>query len=387
MPHWLTFVVVLCAVSCAPASIPSTAPSASSAAQASGAKSPTQTALVQPNGLSSPTSSPGLGGWSRASLSIPEGQHIDAITAFHDRLFGIVGRGTDENGLVPGLVSSSMDGINWESGTDETFRGFQLASITAGDEGIVVVGSDGEPPVRSWAWYSPDGRSWAGAQLSGPVDTNVIVAGVVSGPRGFVAVGDFSAGEERSGELAWSSADGRHWKRARFAAGHAGTLTSVINTPIGYMAAGFSHLWTTKDGRVWRRGADISELGIERLAAGNGWLIGWSGGSADPRIYVSQDAKAWRPVEIPGLDYVGSVLPTPAGFVALGTLDTYTPDGNITDTHQVIATALGDPTNWVQVPDQRAFHEPDIAISLALLPGGDRVIAVGGRTALIGPAP
>jgi hypothetical protein len=325
---------------------------------------------------------------------MPETESIGAVTPFDGRLVGIGNRGSDESGPTGGLTWSSADGITWERGNNRPFRRAQLASIAAGPKGIVVVGSDRDDLITkwsvSWAWYSPDGRSWTTARLPGPSDAGVMVYDVAWGPRGFVAVGNFSAGEGsgRAGPIGWSSIDGRRWTRARFAAGPAEAAAwSVASFADGYITTGSLHVWTSRDGRVWHRGVDNSKAQILRVTAGNGWLVGWTGFSADPRLWVSQDGKEWRQVELPGFDTVADVVPTPGGFVAIGSWDVLGSDQEIRETYQVIATARGDPTAWVQAPDQPEFHEGDIVGSLAILPGGNRVIATGGRVALFGVAP
>jgi hypothetical protein len=93
---------------------------------------------------------------------------------------------------------------------------------------------------------------------------------------------------------------------------------------------------------------------------------------------------------------VDDVLATPAGFVALGAGAV---DDDVYTEFQVFDVAHGDPLTWVQEPDRPDFHnyapppapdelgDPIVANRLGLVPGQERVIAIGPGIEFMGEAP
>jgi serine/threonine protein kinase len=160
----------------------------------------------------------------------------------------------------------SRDGRSWQEvlrslvairGKDQVMK-----SVVATPSGFVAVGRFG---LDAAVWTSPDGTHWTRVESSafGGRRAQEMDA-VARGRSGLVAVGtDRSTGETQG--AAWVSRDGTSWARIREAAlvDRPGTaLTGIAAVPGGFVAGGFrgaasaekdAAAWSTKDGRRWRR--------------------------------------------------------------------------------------------------------------------------------------
>ncbi len=287
--------------------------------------------------------------------------------------FGLVAVGSD--------VWLSSDGRNWERLFLEDAQGtwgssVMNAVIWDGRRLIAVGQRRGDNSVWGNAaiWFSADGRSWRAVPNDGAfsnvgaVTINDITIGAESGRM--VAVGE-SANYEDSADpqvkaLAWTSTDGINWSAANLpnnevVFGDPIVIKSVVSTPSGFAAAG-THIWTTRNGLDWEMGttADagftgatdlvvtpqvLSALGqpawrstngvdwftIENGVAPNGLRAAATGPTGAIAFaadqfdryapYTSPDGFDWTPQDGSAFevgDRVNSVIPTAAGWVAVG---------------------------------------------------------------------
>jgi len=206
-----------------------------------------------------------------------------------------------------GNLASAPDGTFYASGTrtDDTDR--QVASV----------------------WRSSDGSSWERddidpALASGPGE---LVSGraVAAGQCGVVIVGDairpLPGDPAHVGGALWSSADGRHWHRAKsssFSPPGQTSLTTTIATKRGFVAAGWSRQgssgaldeFTSQEGRSWQHlvvtplAAAASDA-LETDGAGpvlaqgpHGLILGALAGS-HWLMFASSDGSHWSPLQVP----------------------------------------------------------------------------------------
>ena len=147
-----------------------------------------------------------------------------------------------------------------------------LAGVAAGHGMLVAVGIQFPPPDAA-AWTSTDGRTWRRAgSLEAPEGS--VLSAVAATAGGFVAVG--GAGTSAA---VWTSSDGgTSWARAKVGAPAApGTarMDAVVPFAGGLVAAGDAEVappagravaWTSVDGADWMPALDIASFGRATIA-------------------------------------------------------------------------------------------------------------------------
>jgi hypothetical protein len=253
-----------------------------------------------------------------------------------------------------GAFLDSPDGLTWH--LQATCPGCSYrAHLASGPRGVVAVGAIDNRPA---SWFSPDGLRWTvhPDAFSVPAlgtDTLEVTAAVATN-GGWLAVGredpacNMNCGLAPVRALAWTSSDGLHWSRIRDQASLGGAaMTGVTRGGPGFVAVGLAGThaaaWTSADGATWSRIPDaplFHELPsadpslwttMSGVAAEHGVVVvvGYegNGGAHGPaaRAWWSTDGSTWAPAE--GEDFasggevdvrLGSVTPTPAGFLAVG---------------------------------------------------------------------
>ncbi len=193
-----------------------------------------------------------------------------------------------------GAVFLSRDGRSWHAlPVDHAVNAAsasELTGVATGPLGFLAYGSVCcEPELRAM-WHSSEGTEWTRLEIGGDLDPSDIYFNAAVGTAdGWVVVGNRQDGS--SGEI-WASHDGVTWDSVLVQeAGLPGlTLSDVAVTPGGLIAVGTvsgpdgtydGAIWTSPDGRVWKR------VGVDDLAlAGAGeaqlrHVVPYSGG-----IYV-----------------------------------------------------------------------------------------------------
>ena len=260
------------------------------------------------------------------------------------------------SGRAPAAWTSS-DGVAWARhdvnvlGRDGTPE--RMTSVAAGPAGFVAGGSVGPELFERHArfWTSPDGVAWTPApdDAAAFADAEVRSITPIDG-GGFVAVGVVGSAQEPTGAVAWTSLDGRTWKRVSDAAFDGGIAVSVAPTPFGGLVAVGSDLerhnavaWTSPDGLDWTRAADepsrqhsggfawmTDVVGIGDVLIGVGDVQGLQRGTAI--AWVSKDGLTWQqsrsaPVQ-EGAEFYAIVPGGPGALVvgAYGAPDSYVPE-------------------------------------------------------------
>ena len=126
---------------------------------------------------------------------------------------------------TPAVVVFSQDGVTWEQIDPEALPKQKvqwLSDVIAGPDGFIILGASG---MESFAWFSPDGRTWVTSEL--PIDGQGLVA-VVATESGWAAMTedagphfdpsrgrcyDPSTGDwyDCRGVKRWESSDGITW--------------------------------------------------------------------------------------------------------------------------------------------------------------------------------
>ncbi|WP_433327197.1 hypothetical protein [Spirillospora sp. CA-294931] len=189
----------------------------------------------------------------------------------------------------------------------------QFTAVTSAGGVVVVAGTEGAGDGatgrdRTAFVVSPDeGRTWRQAPVDAavPGDRPQLVAG---GSGRWVALGE--AG--RGGTALWTSADALRWTRLAASFGPKERVKALVRTPGGFTAVGTSNAraaaWTSADGRTWRRfdpGGDIT--GFDRVVASGNALVAHgtfaTRGKKPKRgegLWRSADGgQRWTPVNLP----------------------------------------------------------------------------------------
>ena len=230
-------------------------------------------------------------------------------------------------------VWNSSDGLNWTAPDfpDSGNASIQLAAITAGGPGFVVVGSDYSGIGGGVVWISTDGQSWE------RIDADVFANQTLS--RVGVA-GDRLVAFSLEGGV-FTSADGRTWESSSDPAAQtvaAGLLTLVGD---GSTLLAFSRdtaeprqsrqtilVWRSDDGSIWTQTNKIdgSEGASSAWAAAgpNGLVVisnAYLHQTSVWQTFYSADGTTWTPSEQSPTD-ITDVISTEAGFVAVGHYNT-----------------------------------------------------------------
>ena len=232
---------------------------------------------------------------------------------------GLVAVGKDDRG---GVVVTSPDGVQWTRLPDSSLLdGASLVAVAVRGQQMLVVG-----PTRILLWGTADGTSWTGplsAATGGAVPADVAAAPsawVIAGTRKLAP--DATGAQRSVGVVRWS-ANGRTWVDVQLpGAPPTGDyhLTSVAYLGSRFVALGRDAkglgpevlVWTSKDGRTWRRGADIpvaQDGEITDLApTPDGTILAVGAQSWTPVVgaaFTSLDGSAWS--RVPDAAFTGAV--------------------------------------------------------------------------------
>jgi hypothetical protein len=267
-------------------SVTARTPAMPTAPSASGAPTPTVSAV--------PTASP-------TSLA----DALETIPPMEGALNAIwIGDGAVVVGGFSGPVFSStilvFEAGSW-SVADVPAAPGQVTGIARLGDRLIAVGN-GLPDIRNgFIWDSADGRVWQVVQTI----EDAALYDVIAGEGVVVAVGSRLDAEMNATASAWSSSDGRTWNRAKVADSAKTTMGSVTTTPRGFAAIGDRPLgvarpfWTSPAATTWAAlendlgnqllPIDLVQWG-DRLA-----VVGASGKSGDqhPFVALSADGQQW----------------------------------------------------------------------------------------------
>lgn len=248
----------------------------------------------------------------RRSTRFPAGEGLTAsAVAFGPAGYVVVG-----SGLGKARVWHSSDLQNWTKGTGDLGDRTAMRDVAATGAGFVAVGTrtkDGA--AQPVVWTSKDGRAWTQAEPP------ALPAGMASGTLSRLAVrGDLvvatgsamppaaPAGGTPARAVSYAyavlSADGgRTWQAANLPQSTAGSaLTAITATIKGFAVAATAGLpgradallWTSADGRTWRR---VEPRGTGLDGPGSQWLTGLAlAGSDLVAVGVSADHKGDAPM-------------------------------------------------------------------------------------------
>ena len=305
----------------------------------------------------------------------------------------------------------SSDGRSWRRAKGGTLArpGTQrLNGVTAGDAGWLAVGADtaGRPMVVT----SQDGTDWIQADreeiFAADEDTPVTAHATVSGPGGYVVVGD-------SGDSAitWHSTDLKTWERGAGASGDnlegAPTtrrwMRSVAAGQFGFVAAGGvtdpeayggvfvrrPTVWASPDGRKWiltrlplpngvNEGWLTHIVAKDDLLVASGTAVVADGARTWSLTYLSSDGgRTWQAVELPA-ETGQNVTVTAMTVTSKGVLVA----GTVGRPRDVMLWSTRDGRSWSRSrPSGLGANGPGDQLLTAVTAAGGSLIGVGANAA------
>ncbi|HYK95173.1 MAG TPA: hypothetical protein VE011_04790 [Candidatus Dormibacteraeota bacterium] len=300
--------------------------------------------------------------WQPVAWTSPDAQtwtfHAIGTAAFTFPVSLAVGAGggvvaVGRSGSAP-LAWTTTDGSTWQA-HDVAVLGAvaeRMNAVASGPHGFVAGGSVGPELLDRHArfWTSPDGIDWRPVADDPVAFANAEVRAITGFQGGFVAVGSVGSVQDRTGAVAWVSADGISWSRVDDPAFAGGEAVSVAPGPSGgLIAVGYqvdrrvAVAWTSADGRHWTRApdepsrehsggfawmTDVVSIGDVAIAVGD--VQGLQRGTAIS--WVSRDGLAWQqavsaPVQ-EGAEFY-AIAPNGAGALVVGAFgapDSYVPE-------------------------------------------------------------
>ena len=336
----------------------------------------------------------------------------------------------------PSLVDPRL-GIEWQVVTPEgdDSSGTSANAVTAYGQGFVSVGrtcrpdpAGGEPLCWGGVQLSPDGFTWEivprqpGLEIgtyyptSGP---GADLIGVAAGPDTVITIGyalDGGAPIGLGGVLrpaVWVSSDARTWERTPDDAVFEGArFSDVVASDAGFVIVGAVYgpgapqgaprgaIWTSDDGRAWRRvpdgaifdiggyqdtGEDPGSGGPRRVTAVGGALLSVGavcsaqGRDCRAAFWSSQDGTVWERVVLDEPNLIASdIAVTAGGFVAVGMTSNAggcSPDLRCT----AVVLTSADGRVWIQkqvVEIPEGLIAPDSFTDVVVVGGGMIAVAV-----------
>ena len=206
--------------------------------------------------------------------------------------------GHPEENDPEGAIWTSDDGMVWQRTPDAPPFGV-LAGSEAGFASLTTAGPNPE------AWWSETGADWEQVATADAMGPGVAIR-LVHGPGGFIAVGEMA-----TGAAVWTSVDGRSWERAPDQAAFAGgRMLDVAERAGRFVAVGeavdsdSARIWLSDDARTWRR-LELNDTAdgvrFTRVLATEAGFLALAGlaGEAGPavRVFASRDGSTWSPAD------------------------------------------------------------------------------------------
>jgi hypothetical protein len=233
-------------------------------------------------------------------------------------------------------VWTSADGSHWKAAAAPPFALDDVIDATASEAGLLVLANLGwQKPAM---WYSADGSSWRGVDLSRASFSEAQVTGVHAVPGGFVATGGVGGrlpagiGDPGGTPGGWWSADGLTWTKAQVAPFENGMyLDEVYAAAHGLLATGFRvGAWSSSDGHSWAAlspgpltegPASFVSDGSHCVAFTTAQEVVDPAVGASVELMGSVDGRTWRRLRQSGYDTSSTIQ------VATDSLAVVTPDG------------------------------------------------------------
>jgi hypothetical protein len=240
----------------------------------------------------------------------------------------------DDSGLAdPAAANSTFQVFGWSKG----YVGFTITREPLPDEQP----SDEEPtdgpidytyvPPTVVSSYSADGVHWHSGQALDPLAAGSkdlqVIRSVIEGPTGLLAVGWSGACGSVYLDALWTSSDGIKWQPVDAGKVFGVDPWSIVNVSggaAGYVAVAYkgAGVWTSRDGRTWRRvvltgGAFKNSLVDDGTALSGGFVLAGTEGTPDCGVttydgptpapplrtasaWWSADGSSWTRVSLPG---------------------------------------------------------------------------------------
>ncbi len=217
------------------------------------------------------------------------------------------------------------------------------------------------------------------------------VESITTGGPGLVAVGRVFTAQGPT-QAAWTSTNGRRWRRVTSSTFGLGDLGPVVATPVGLFAFASpdsrtpSTVWHSRDGRSWNVRTTAAPTGIRHAIAGGPGLIaggfeteGDSATTLRSALWTSTDGVDWTRVEggddVFPLGYVSGISPRRDGALAVG-VEQAAPGGPGAPSHPVIWFS-DDGVRWRRQRGDLGFGHAILSIAAPLVAQRDRFTLLG----------
>jgi hypothetical protein len=210
---------------------------------------------------------------------------------------------------------TSSDGVSWQLHEVPVLGGTpaeRMTVVVSTDFGYLAGGSAGPELFERHArfWTSPDGVSWDPVADDEAAFADAEVTSITALEDGFVAVGALGTAQHRTGGVAWTSSDGRTWKRIDDPVFAAAVPASIIVAPFGGLLAVGSDIdrkaalaWLSSNGQRWKKitAADYGDrrnLWMTDVAAVGDMVVAVGTAQATQRAsatsWISLDGITWE---------------------------------------------------------------------------------------------
>lgn len=252
---------------------------------------------------------------------------------------------------------------------------------------------DENPPEARAAGNTPRFGTWTEIDFprSG-FEPGARVRAIAHDGQALVAVGSIETATRPPVQAAWTSSDGRRWRRSSGAAFGAGEIDLVVRNGERVVAVGSSFdepgsrtVWRSEDGRRWEHLTDDAPAGIRSVVAGGPGLVaaGFTvGGDADASnraaIWTSARGKRWSAV--PNGDHL-----FPEGQIAGLTLDgdrviaVGTDWSGRRELPHTSVWSSRDGTHWERVPGRTGLQGASVASSASIANQGGELRLLAGE--------
>ncbi len=242
-----------------------------------------------------------------------DGVHWQRRSLSSGRLSAALWTGQEFLGTAGNTVVASRDGVTWqvrhEVWQDPIFFTIRLRSLAAGAGRYVAVGENYSGRFSTWSpvlLTSRDGVAWSRGELPPAADpSHSTLAAVIWAGGRFLAVGSYLL----------TSPDGESWSADERVQGQ-----SLASDGRVVVVAGETELLVSVDLASWQAVPSPVRQGRVRFTGGRWWLAGPCAACPDqePSLWSSTDGRTWRRANLDAPVALRDVVAASGRFVAVG---------------------------------------------------------------------
>ena len=225
------------------------------------------------------------------------------------------------------LFTSTDGGATWANAEQPLSPGVVIADVVAGGPGFVAVGYTPETQSNAVIWTSADGLEWHAVAMGVRQVFGGLYAIASNGSTLVAAGATYAEADGQPDAGVWTSTDGLTWTHQSQPADASSGLSDVVATSDGFVAVGVSGVspaaWWSPDGVTWTRTELDASLGARQawaVAAVADGLVAIGDGTDHAVAWRSSDGRTWGPAERLATDAgATSVVRVGASTLVVGT--------------------------------------------------------------------